>query len=332
MRVHSFENEQAADGGDGDGVALYLETIALLQEEVARLEQELRSRDCGRCETPSYAPVCGEDGIEPAAAPGDVAAAQAEAQELRAELSRREETIVLLLDQLRLVEEAHAATSAEWEQLAAWVGELEERVEGQDGTALRELQDRFAAQERHSDALRMRMEQERRAWEVRMKAYEGEIARLREALESSASSAPAAADPDRAAPGAGAQAEAIEALQSENLGLRSALEELRREGGQAERSETLDVRLAETLAERDTLRSQVARLRDEMARERLEHQAALAELQSRLTRASLARPEDPPRAAGAPANGHARALDADLRIRELRHHLLEIHQREEEER
>ena len=49
------------------------------------------------------------------------------------------------MDELIRVEEAQAATRAEWEQLDAWVAELEHRVEGHDENGLRELENRLAA-------------------------------------------------------------------------------------------------------------------------------------------------------------------------------------------
>ena len=41
----SFDSERAVGDGVRHSIAEYLETIALLQEEVARLEQELQLRD-----------------------------------------------------------------------------------------------------------------------------------------------------------------------------------------------------------------------------------------------------------------------------------------------
>src|SRR6516164_9089545 len=75
------------------------ETIALLQEEIARLENELRDREeaCRELES-----ACRKDERSEVTDP----AAGEEAARLRAELSARDETIGLLLDQLRLVEEA----------------------------------------------------------------------------------------------------------------------------------------------------------------------------------------------------------------------------------
>ena len=98
------------------------------------------------------------------------------------DLASREETVALLLDQLSLLEEARTADRAEWEQLAGWVAELEQRVEGQDEDALRRLQARLGDQQREAEELRTKLEQHRRGWEVQREVYEGTIARLQEGL------------------------------------------------------------------------------------------------------------------------------------------------------
>jgi chromosome segregation ATPase len=251
------EPAQCCDGSDE--VAEYLEAIALLEGEVARLEQELRLNASWPSETASHTVAEAGLGTEPAAAQREAAEALAEAEKLRAELARRDETIGLLMDHFHVVEETQAASRAEWEQLAGWVVELEQRVEGQDGAA-------------------------------------------------------------------------AERLQEENHRLRAAWQELQERsdaGGAADRS---SARLAEIMNERDALRGQIGRISDEMRRERLEHEAALAELQARLAHASLARSEEAKPATRSPADAPSPERDAELRVRALRQHLLEIHHREEEER
>src|SRR5690242_12561147 len=100
------------------------DTIALLQEEIARLEDELRMRD--------DAAAAERLAARPAPGPGvpDQVAAEAmrRSDSQAAELADREETIALLLEHLRLAEEAEAASRAEWEQLNVWVQEVERRV------------------------------------------------------------------------------------------------------------------------------------------------------------------------------------------------------------
>ena len=108
----------------------------------------------------------------------NVAGEPEEVERFEAELVSRDETIRLLLDELSRVEEAQAATRAEWEQLAGWVAELEQRVEGQDGDALHELENRLAAEQQKADALQVKSEQDRRAWEAQRQIYQAEIARL----------------------------------------------------------------------------------------------------------------------------------------------------------
>ncbi len=247
------------------------------------------------------------------------------------ELAGRDETIGLLLDQLSRVEEAQAAGRAEWEHLTGWLAELEERVEGQDGNALRGLEEQLAARAQEVQDWRKKAEQERRAGDARYQVSEAEVARLRAAL-ARLQAAPAAAMADGEASGRrpSPDDEVVDALRSENLRLRAELEEKKQL--EAGLSEARDPRLAETLRERDDLRRQLERVEDERRREQHEHTAALVDLQGQLSRASLA-----PRDEGAPradevADRAARNREVDLRVRALREHLLEIHSQEAEAR
>ncbi len=148
-----------------------LETIALLQEEIARLESELAARDAAL--------------LQPAA---DVSDTQADAPQHRrfadllAELAARDETVNLLLEQTRLFEEAAVAQRAEWDQLNRWVEEVERRVEGRDASTedLRAERD-----EARSDAESARREREadRREWSSLREGLEREIRHLRGLLE-----------------------------------------------------------------------------------------------------------------------------------------------------
>lgn len=317
---HPTESEIGVDGWGGDPAAEYLETITLLQEEVARLEQELSRHDRG----PSGPSTDGE-ALDPVRSDADVdaeqaASARAEVARLEADLAAREETIDLLMDHLGRVEEAQAAGQAEWEQLSGWLTELERRVEGQDGDDLQQLEERLAAEQRRADESRKRAEQERRDAEAQRRTFEEEIARLRAALSGNRP-----ADDQDEATQAPTSVE-IESLRAENLRLRAACEE------QAGRSvsESLDARLTETIQERDELRRQLERLQDERRREDLEHAATVAELQARLSRASLARPE--PSGELEEPTPISPARDEQLRFQALRQHLIEIHEREEQER
>src|SRR4029078_4702638 len=99
--VRSGENIGSSTHDLDDPAGADCETIALLQEEIARLEDELREREeaCREFEWASRKNKRPEV--------FDHAAGEEPAR-LRAELSTRDETIGLLLDQLRLVEEAEA--------------------------------------------------------------------------------------------------------------------------------------------------------------------------------------------------------------------------------
>jgi hypothetical protein len=327
---NAFESLEWVDEVGNDSIADYVETITLLQEEVTRLEQELRLRDQAQSETMSTGIAAARDEPESSDPRENVAAVEQEVKALEAELASREETIGLLLDQLRLVEEAEAANRVEWERLAEWVAELELRVEGQDEDAVRGLRDQCAAQQRQADGLRLESERQRRVWETQRQAYEGEIARLQAMLVKVPASGPAEGnDEGPTDPGSHPEAGVIQALQEENLRLRFDWQELVDQNA-AQDPTALRTKLSDTLNERDEFRRQLELVQDERKRESLEREATVAELQTRLSRASLARPEEP--LVEKEAESHARALDADLRIRALRQHLLEIHHRESEER
>ena len=219
------------------------------------------------------------------------------------------------------VEDAQAATRAEWDHLAEWVATLEHRVEGQDGDALRALENRLAVEEQKADALRRKSEQDYRAWEAQRQIYQAEIARLQ--------AGPGDVPTTRDAPGP--DSSVVEAISAENLRLRAAWQELvERTTAATEHSEAVDARLAEALQDRNQYRRQLEQIEDERKKERLEHQATVAELQTRLSQAALRKPDEPP--AEKKAEGISSELDIELRVRALRHHFQEVHEREKEER
>src|SRR5262249_11416424 len=108
------ENTDNSGPGGREPADAHGGTIARRREGIARLENELQERE-EACREIESAYQQGERSEVADPASGE------EAARLRAELSARDETIGLLLDQLRLIEEAEAATRAEWEQLAQWV-------------------------------------------------------------------------------------------------------------------------------------------------------------------------------------------------------------------
>src|SRR5262249_17997619 len=132
------------------------ETIALLQEEIARLEAELLMYD----ESASADPQALRSASQPTVQ--DEEAAE-RIVSLRDELAGRDDTIALLLEQIRLADEAEAASRAEWEQLNSWVQEVERRVAEQGG-ARTDFRDELEAERRSSEALRLSAEKEHRAW------------------------------------------------------------------------------------------------------------------------------------------------------------------------
>jgi len=321
-------DETVADRG-GHCITEYLETIALLQEEIVRLEQELQLHTERPWETGSGGDAAIEDEGIPLAVSESETSARAEVERLTRELANREETVALLFDQLGLLEESNAASRAEWEQLTGWVAELEQRVEGQDEDAVRRLQARLGDQQRETDELRTKSEQHQRGWEVQRQVYEAKLARLQAGLAQAQASHPAAAaDDGQAHPRSRPDAGVVEALQQENLRLRARQEIVERTA--ATNSDALNSRLGELQNERAELLRQLDQVKDERKREGLEHEATLAELRTRLSQASLVHPQ-----ASRPIpqpEEHTGELEPDLRIRALRQHLLEIHQRDEDVR
>jgi hypothetical protein len=326
-----FNSEQGVGDGNEAPLADYLETIAILQEEVARLEQELQLRDERQRETKSNDEPSFLDETEAASVVENAAGEPEEVERFKAELVSREETIRLLLDELSRVEEAQAATRAEWEHLAGWVAELERRVEGQDADALHQLENRLAAQQQKVDALQVKSDQDRRTWDAQRQIYQQEIARLQGTLDQVANSPEASETHDgRVSQGPGPDASVVEALQAENVRLRAAWQDLVERTSAADRSESSGAKLTGALNEQHRLRRQLEQIDDERKRERLEYEANVAELQARLSQASLIHPEAPPPEKG--PEGISRELDIELRFRALRQNLLEVDQRESEER
>jgi chromosome segregation ATPase len=275
----SLKNHGAADIEDlGQDVA-YQDTLALLQEEIARLEEELRLRD---------------------------------------------ETIALLLEEIRLAEEAEAAGRAEWEQLNQWIGQVEQRVdsrEEQDSHLAQEL----AAERRKADELRLATETERRASEKKGKSLEEEVERLRSKLLTVAKQTDSNAEV------------ALAALENENRRLRRACDDLTRAAASAGEVQPVKAELASARTKLDAAEVTLRGLEDDIARERKEHEAALAALRSQMAREPLQRREGSADSAAASAPGPAPARDlslvtADERMMAFRQHLQEVHQREVEER
>ncbi len=276
----------------------YHDTIAPLLEEIARLEEELRLRDEERAEAGATVPI---------ARPADETAGPRIAA-LTGDLANRDETIDLLVEQVRLLEEASAADRDEWEQLHRWVQEVERRVEGRDQQG-EDLSLEVEAQRREAEAQRQAAADERRAWNVQRKALENEGRDLRKRLAEATGPA-----------GSGARA-VIEALEAENRRLRQTCQELALAASDATECDSLGRQLLATRTELDRARRETSRLADDRDRGRIEHEAALASLRSQLTHDLLKRPEE-----------EEEEPSPDDRIRALRAHLNEIHRDEQHER
>jgi len=264
----------------------YLDTVSLLQEEISRLEDELRRRE-------EAVPEARE---EPQAGPaGEVA--EARIGELTDLLAERDETIGLLCDQLAALEEAGAARSAEWEQMDRWVRELEEKID-REATPSQDPDEGF----RQANALRERLEGRERAWEAESARLEQEIAGLRSRLAEAPS---LAGDHARAA------------LESENHRLRDECRRLAGFEAAAAEATALRERWQELQEQLEQARYALLLANDELRRERFECEAELVTLRASLASAKASRPAEPA---------------VDERIMALRHHLREVHEREEQER
>ncbi len=147
----------------------YQDTVGLLQEEIARLEEELRMRiEAAEAQSAAVSE----------ASPPENSATEARNRELTAELACRDETIDLLWEQVLRFEEAEAAARAEWDQLHEWVVELENRVENQS-TAPEALQEALEEHQRRAEALRLELSLERKAWDAHRRRLEAEVAELK---------------------------------------------------------------------------------------------------------------------------------------------------------
>lgn len=269
------------------------DTIALLQEEIARLEAELSARD--------------EALLHPAAdhefsaAPSDgLLARQVEA--LTADLARSEETVNLLLEQTLLFEEAAIAQRAEWDQLNRWVEEVERRVEDREGSPSESAPQLAAA-----EVIQQQWNAERRKWVALRERLDSEIAHLRGLIDH------------------GGDGSAIQAVEEENRRLRAAVEEPPRFAAAAEDADDLRRRLGVASAELELSRASVTAIDDERRRERNELEAEITALRSKIAR-DLLQPIATVEHAGPDG------LAADERIRAFRHHLKDLHEREAEER
>jgi len=303
-----------SDPGCDQADADYLETIALLQDEIARLEEELLAHEeIG----PSSART-----DRSRADPGDPDELpnRRELDRLGAELAARDETINLLLDQLRLVEEAESASRVEWEQLTQWVAEVEQRIERQDGTGTEKLALELDAHRKQAEECRLQLDLERTAWIDQRRGLENEIHRLQSLLARAAQEDAASSD-----------SAALAILESENQRLR----QLCHDHDETIKSEAQSRREAMEMARRELeeVRREHDLVQDERDRERREYEIAVASLRSQVSRAAVSAHVSEGHAARSDASSDLpSALEADIRIREFRQHLKEIHSHEAEAR
>src|SRR5579864_5271363 len=288
----------------------YQDTVALLQEEIAHLEEEIRVRDEARADRPAEAAQPSYPAPDPAVA-GRI-------EELTGELARREETIALLLDELGMVDEAAAAGRAEWEQLNLWVEEVEQRVESRTKDESN-LQQELVAERRKAELKGRTLENEQRAWDSQRRVLEGEVERLRDKLSTVAKQSDSNADL------------ALAALEGENKRLRRTCDELSRTAAAAAEVGRLRELLDTVRSKLDDAETRVRGLEDDIVRERKEHEAALATLRSQTARELVPRRDGQGEIVPA-APRDLSLVTADERVAAFRQHLQDVHKRELDER
>jgi chromosome segregation ATPase len=292
----------------------YQDTVVLLQDEIARLEEELRLRDEARLE---LAAVEADPPASEAFVPDPVDANRV--AELTAELTRRDETIALLLEEIRLVEEAEAAGRAEWEQLNQWVEQVEQRVDSRDQQETN-LEQVLAEERRKFDSLKQTTETERRASESQRRTLEEEVERLRARLSTVAQKTDSNADL------------ALAALEGENRRLRRMCDDLTHKAAAAVEVDVVRAQLSTVMAQIDEAQAKIRSLEDDIERERKEHEVAMAALRSQMAREPLQRREGQAAEALPAGPRDWSQVTADERMQAFRQHLQEVHQREVDER
>lgn len=200
MSDHLLQREDPSGVGAGDPAQD--DPFALLQEEIAYLENEVRLRDEAILE------------LQAGATAEIDHRADDKIKELTAELAHRDEMIQLLFDQLQQIEEAESRHLEEWGQLRTTIDEMERRSapDPDDERRIR-LEEELEAERRRSESLRLANDVERRAWEAQRGSWEQES----QFLKARIAEAESLQEP--------APLEAIEKLREENQRLRGMLQE-----------------------------------------------------------------------------------------------------------
>jgi chromosome segregation ATPase len=216
----------------------YDDSISILQEEIARLEDELRMH----AESKALTGVSHEAEQE----------LQAKQDSLTAQIADRDDTILLMFDQVRGLEEALAASREEWEQLDRWVQEVEQRVESTEG-ADRDKDAQLLVEHENLKKKLRRAEQRRRVLQLEVFRLNGEVGKTAQAPTESISR-PSAADQEE-----------IESLRATIASLRKQLISVPQEFKVEGRSVELDVAGLEALQARNAeLEKELIGLRDEL--------------------------------------------------------------------
>ena len=259
-----------SDPGCDQADADYLETIALLQDEIARLEEELlaheeigptRRAPIAHARTRATLTSCptgrNSTGLVPSWRPG----------------MRRSTSCLTSFASSRKPSRPAGSNGSSSPQ---WVAEVEQRIERQDGAATEKLALELDAHRSQVEECRLQLNLERKAWNDQRRGLENEIQRLQSLLARAAQED--AASSDRAA---------LAILESENQRLR----QLCQDHDETIKSEARSQREAMEMARRESeeVRRERDLVKDEKDRERREYEIAVASLRSQVSRAALPR-------------------------------------------
>jgi chromosome segregation ATPase len=345
----------------------YDDSITLLQEEIARLEDELRMHTESR---------------------GPSSVSHEADQELRekldaltTQLTDRDETILLMFDQVRSLEEALSASREEWEQLDRWVQEVEQRVESTEGIDREKDAQLLVEHENLKKKLR-RAEQRRRVLQLEVFRLNGEVGKTSQAPTETFDRAPRADQDEIEALRAtiaslrkqlisvpqefkveGRSVElnvaGLEALRARNSELEKELVVLRDELGAALRDRATEKHEREVLrveceglekrvkilpglrkefdrikAENIEIEAKLAAALDDAEHQRIEYEASLAAIRADAVAASIVAPSPSSSPSSTLSTGADKSgeMTIEERMSAFRRHLHEVHQREVAER
>lgn len=299
----------------------YKDTFTLLQEEIARLESELRLRDETAQRELEHPPIDDSETVR---------RLDARITELQDELASREDTIAFLLDQLVAIEQSTTAERAEWEQLSQWVNRIEERVDSKERDSDSLLSDLEAARAELANREQF-IKSEQRAWDAQRLAWTREVEELRSqitnlALQSTAHSQRSTNEADET------DTTVLRVMEEENRRLRQTCFELTKAVASTAELDELRAEAELLRGQLKTAQEEARKLSDEGQRVKLEHETAIAAIKTQKAREAVVTVDTDLNPKSSLLATTVSDVSIDERIRAFRQHLQEVHQREEDER